>query len=167
MANEYASNFGDVVKHAVLSAAIEHERPVRYQESHGGRLDYDLAELTPGRAGVWDFLEVAAESPALQASAYPKLLRPLVGTADAPGVYPGSIALADGLLPKGAEVLAFDLVESSAVSVSEGLAARGRPATVPVGDGLQGRPRCGTTGRSRPSRSVPRNRRRRRRPELR
>ena len=48
MANDYASNFGDVVKHAVLGAAIENERPVRYLESHGGRLDYDLAELTPG-----------------------------------------------------------------------------------------------------------------------
>lgn len=36
MGNEYASNFGDVVKHAVLSTAIEYERPVRYLESHAG-----------------------------------------------------------------------------------------------------------------------------------
>lgn len=138
MANEYASNFGDVVKHTVLGAAIEHEQPARYVESHGGRLEYDLAELVPGRGGVWDFLEVAARNPALEASAYATLLRPLAGTADEPGIYPGSVALADALLPRDAEVLAFDLVESSAVSLREGLAARGRPATVTVGDGLQG-----------------------------
>ena len=138
MANEYASNFGDVVKHIVLSAAIEHEQPTRYVESHGGRLDYGLAELVPGRGGVWDFLELAAQNPALEASAYARALRPLAGTADEPGIYPGSVALADALLPKGAEVLAFDLVESSAISLRVGLAARGRPATVPVGDGLQG-----------------------------
>lgn len=66
------------------------------------------------------------------------MLRSLAGTADEPGIYPGSVALADALLPKGAEVLAFDLVDSSAVSLREGLAARGRPATVTVGDGIQG-----------------------------
>jgi 23S rRNA A2030 N6-methylase RlmJ len=138
MANDYASNFGDVVKHTVLGAAIEDERPTRYMESHGGRLDYDLAGLVPGRGGVWDFLEVSAQNPALEASAYAKLLRRLAGTADEPGVYPGSVALADALLPKGTEVLAFDLVESSAASMRDGLAIRGRPATVTVGDGLQG-----------------------------
>jgi len=138
MANEYASNFGDVVKHAVLGAAIERERPARYVESHGGRLDYDLAGLTPGRGGVWDFLEAAAGSPALAESAYARVLRPLAGAVNDPGIYPGSIALADALLPSGAEVVAFDLVESSATSLREGLAARGRGATVTVGDGLQG-----------------------------
>lgn len=166
MGNEYASNFGDVVKHAVLSTAIEHERPVRYLESHGGRLTYDLAGLTPGRGGVWDFLDVAAQDPALQASAYAKLLRSLAGTADEPGIYPGSVALADALLPTGAEVLAFDLVDSSAVSLRE----VGSPRAARDRDGRRrnpGRPRCGDTGRSRPPRPLPRHRRRRRRPQLR
>lgn len=43
VANTYAANFGDVVKHAVLCEVIVRERPRRYLESHGGRLGYDTS----------------------------------------------------------------------------------------------------------------------------
>ena len=94
MANTYAANFGDVVKHAVLCEVILRERPQRYLESHGGRLVYDLAALTPGPGGVWDFLDVASGHDTLNRSIYAELIRRQAGTRLLPGKYPGSIALA-------------------------------------------------------------------------
>ena len=83
MANEYASNFGDVVKHAVLGAAIENERPVRYLESHGGRLDYDLAELTPGGRRCVGLPRGRRREPCTPGERVCQVASPLVGTADA------------------------------------------------------------------------------------
>jgi 23S rRNA A2030 N6-methylase RlmJ len=138
MANPYAANVGDVVKHLLLAEAILREAPSRYVESHGGRLDYPLRELDPGRGGIGDFLEVAGGAPLLDRSAYARLARGLAGPSGTDGTYPGSIAIAAELLPPGAGVVAFDLVETSAASLRDGLAARGRPATVVVGDGVAG-----------------------------
>lgn len=138
VANTYAANFGDVVKHAVLCEVIVRERPRRYLESHGGRLSYDLADLVPGPGGVWDFLEVASDHDVLNSSAYAEALRREAGTRNDPGRYPGSIALAAQLLPAESDVVAFELVAASATELSEGLAAMGRPATAEVADGLTG-----------------------------
>ncbi len=138
MANTYAANFGDVMKHAILGEVIAHQQPRRYLESHGGRLEYPLASLEPGPGGVWDFLDLADGSDVLADSVYAQQLAATAGTRSAPGRYPGSIALADAGLPDGAEVVAFELVGSSADDLAEGLAARGRPATVTVADGLAG-----------------------------
>ncbi|HUF99068.1 MAG TPA: hypothetical protein VMM60_13140 [Ilumatobacter sp.] len=138
MANTYAANFGDVVKHGVLCEAVLRERPSRYVESHGGRLDYDLAELEPGPGGVWDFLELAPGDSELDASTYAQLVRRQAGTRGRPGRYPGSIGLAAALLPAASEVVAFELLAASATDLAEGLAAMGRSATVEVADGLTG-----------------------------
>lgn len=138
VANKYAANFGDVVKHAVLCEVIVRERPRRYLESHGGTLGYELAELVPGPGGVWDFLEVASDHDVLNRSAYAESVRRAVGTRRDPGNYPGSIALAARLLPSTSEIIAFELVPASATELSEGLAAMGRGATVEVADGLTG-----------------------------
>lgn len=138
MANTYAANFGDVVKHTLLGAVVAHERPQRYLESHGGRLDYRLDELDPGPGGVWDFLDAAPGEPALDGCAYTRLVRASAGARDAPGTYPGSIAVADALLPAGATVVAFEFVADSAASLAGGLRSRGRDAQVIVGDGLAG-----------------------------
>lgn len=138
MANTYAANFGDVVKHAVLCEVIALERPQRYLESHGGRLVYDLAELTPGPGGVWDFLEVAPDHDTLNGSIYAELIRHEVGNRHHPGKYPGSIALAARQLPPASDVAAFELVPTSATELADGLAAMGRSATVEVSDGLTG-----------------------------
>jgi 23S rRNA (adenine2030-N6)-methyltransferase len=138
VANTYAANFGDVVKHAVLCEVIIRERPRRYLESHGGRLYYELGDLVPGPGGVWDFLEEASESDVLDSSAYAISLRREVGTRNDPGRYPGSIALAAEWLPVASDVVAFELVTASATELSEGLVAMGRSATVEVGDGLAG-----------------------------
>lgn len=138
MANTYAANFGDVIKHAVLCEVVKAENPGRYIESHGGRLQYDLGGLDPGPGGVWDFLTYAAHSGSLAGSAYTELVTSTCGSVDTPGVYLGSIAIADALLRPGAEVIAFEFVESSADSLRSGLSARGRPATVTVSDGLAG-----------------------------
>jgi len=138
VANTYAANFGDVVKHAVLCELIICERPRRYLESHGGRLSYGLADVVPGPGGVWDFLEVASDHDVLNCSAYAEALRREAGTPNNPGRYPGSIALAAQLLPAESDVVAFELVAASATELSEGLAAMRRPATVEVADGLTG-----------------------------
>jgi 23S rRNA A2030 N6-methylase RlmJ len=138
MANTYAANFGDVVKHAVLCEVLVRERPRRYLESHGGRLDYALGDIDPGPGGVWDFLELGSGVGLLDGSEYGRLIAGAAGTPENPGTYPGSIALADAALPAGAEIVAFELVEASAGSLRDGLAARGRPAEVIVGDGLAG-----------------------------
>ena len=138
VANTYAANFGDVVKHAVLCEVIVCERPRRYLESHGGRLSYELADLVPGPGGVWDFLQVASDHDVLNSSAYAESLRHQAGTRHDPGRYPGSISLAAQLLPAESDVIAFELVAESAVDLSEGLAAMGRSATVDVADGLTG-----------------------------
>jgi 23S rRNA (adenine2030-N6)-methyltransferase len=138
VANTYAANFGDVVKHAVLCEVIVRERPRRYLESHGGRLNYALADLVPGPGGVWDFLEVASDHDVLNNSAYAEALRREAGTRNDPGRYPGSIALAAQLLSAESDVVAFELVAASATELSDGLAEMGRPATVEVADGLTG-----------------------------
>ena len=138
MANDFASNFGDVVKHCLLAEAVACERPARYLESHGGRIDYELGTLTPGRGGVWDFIAVAAAHPGLQDARYLQLLHRMAGTPDAPGTYPGSVSVADAQLSPEATVFAFDLVATSGASVREALASRGRPAVVTIGDGIQG-----------------------------
>ena len=91
VANTSAANFGDVVKHAVLCEVIVCERPLRYLESHGGRLGHELADLVPGPGGVWDFLEVAPDHDVLNRSAYAASLRRDAGPRDDPGSYPGSI----------------------------------------------------------------------------
>ncbi len=85
VANTYAANFGDVVKHAVLCEVVVRERPPRYLESHGGRLVYDLSGLEPGPGGVWDFLEVASDHDDLNGSTYAELLRREAGTRHDPG----------------------------------------------------------------------------------
>ena len=138
MANTYAANFGDVVKHAVLCEVVVRVRPRRYLESHGGRLVYDLAGLTPGPGGVWDFLEVTSDDDVLNRSIYAELIRRQAGTRHDPGNYPGSIALAAELLPAESDVVAFELVPASATDLAEGLAAVGRSAIVEVADGLSG-----------------------------
>ena len=138
VANTYAANFGDVAKHAVLGEVVVRERPARYLESHGGRLDYDLAELDPGPGGVWDFLELGADRAVLASCSYARVLAEVAGSRHEPGTYPGSIALAASLLPPDSEVIAFELVDSSAADLSERLAARGRSATVHVAEGLGG-----------------------------
>ena len=138
MANTYAANFGDVVKHAVLCEVILRERPQRYLESHGGRLEYDLAALTPGPGGVWDFLDVASGHVTLNRSIYAELIRRQAGTRLHPGTYPGSIALAAQQLRPESDVVAFELVHASAKELVDGLAAMGRSATVEVADGLSG-----------------------------
>lgn len=136
VANTYAANFGDVVKHGVLCNVVVRDRPPRYLESHGGRLVYDLANLEPGPGGVWDFLELTSDHDDLRNSTYAELIRRDAGTRHDPGRYPGSIALAAALLPVESEVVAFELVPTSATELAEGLAAMGRSATVEVADGL-------------------------------
>ena len=138
MANKYAANFGDVAKHAVLCEVLVRERPQRYLESHGGTLGYELADLAPGPGGVWDFLEVASDHDVLDRSTYAESLRREAGTRNDPGRYAGSIALAAERLPADSVIVAFELVETSAVELSEGLASMGRRATVEVADGLTG-----------------------------
>ena len=136
VANVYAANFGDVVKHAVLCEAVVGEQPSRYLESHGGRLAYDLADLDPGPGGLWDFFDLAG--PELDDSTYARLVRPVAGTRNEPGRYPGSISLASALLPATSEVIAFELVAASADDLAAGLDSIGRRATVHVADGLAG-----------------------------
>jgi 23S rRNA A2030 N6-methylase RlmJ len=138
MANTYAANFGDVVKHAVLCESLVREQPERYLESHGGRLDYDLGELEPGPGGVWDFLSRSSDFDTLDSSAYARIIRQVAGEPERPGRYPGSVALADALLPASAEMILFELVEASASDLSDGLAALGRRSRVHVNDGLNG-----------------------------
>jgi hypothetical protein len=84
MANAYAANFGDVVKHTVLCEALTREQPARYLESHGGRLDYDLTDLEPGPGGVWDFIELSANFDALASSAYAQIIRDVAGQRQQP-----------------------------------------------------------------------------------
>ena len=110
MANPFAANFGDVVKHTVLCAVVENERPSRYLESHAGRLDYDLATLDPGPGGVWDFLERASAFDSLSSSTYAASSGGRWPDEN-PGDVPGSIALADAILPEGIEVISFELVQ--------------------------------------------------------
>lgn len=102
MANTYAADFGDVVKHGVLSEVLVLEHPTRYLESHGGRLDYDLSGIEPGPGGVWDFIDLSADFDTLVASAYSRTVRDVAGDRERPGRYPGSVAFADALLPRGA-----------------------------------------------------------------
>ena len=136
VANTYAANFGDVVKHGVLCEAVAREPPMRYLESHGGRLDYDLAEIEPGPGASGTSSTSAPDYDQLDECTYVQLIRRSVGTRQRPGTYPGSIALAAALLPAKSEVVAFELVPRSATDLADGLAAIGRSATVQVADGL-------------------------------
>jgi 23S rRNA (adenine2030-N6)-methyltransferase len=105
----HAGNRADVLKHAVLHAilsAVTKETPsALYVETHSGRGRYDLngAQATKGgeaEDGVLSLLNDGA----------PKPLRPWLdivrerGTAD----YPGSPALAQGLLPATSRMIFFE-----------------------------------------------------------
>lgn len=139
MANKYPANLGDVLKHLLLCEALEAVSPTRYIESHGGALQYPLAGVETGAAGVWDFVQMATPpNTAIAECAYTRVIGAVVGTPEAPGEYPGSIAYADALLPPDRAIVVAELETDSGDQLRRQLEAVGRPHEVVIGrDGLE------------------------------
>jgi 23S rRNA (adenine2030-N6)-methyltransferase len=95
MANRHYAEIGDVWKHLPLAVILEREPVGEFWESHSGSATYPF---DPGEArdyGARRVLSRAADAPAMDRSAYVRLLR----EHDAAGRYPGSPALAMALAP--------------------------------------------------------------------
>jgi 23S rRNA A2030 N6-methylase RlmJ len=88
MANHHYGRIGDIWKHLPLAEILEIEQPTEYWESHAGSARYPLTHSWQRDFGVFYFLSHAAESEALDASRYRKVL------ADCGDFYPGSSEIA-------------------------------------------------------------------------
>lgn len=137
MANTHPANLGDVLKHIVLCEALQ-AQPATYIDSHAGAFSYDLADAPgPGPGGIWEFGEMARTQPDLAGSAYAGIVLPMAGTPQSPGTYPGSLMLADHLLPPNATIVAAETNPGTAAMLSSALQRTSRRFELP-GDPLEG-----------------------------
>ncbi len=103
----HAGNFADVFKHALLTRILLYlmrkDAPLRYLDTHSGVGRYDLSGEEALRTGEWregiGRLLGADLPPAITALLEPYLAL-IPGTAEAPGIYPGSPLIARSLLRK-------------------------------------------------------------------
>ncbi|HMD77090.1 MAG TPA: hypothetical protein VKG86_06925 [Terracidiphilus sp.] len=109
MANHHYGRIGDIWKHLALAEILAIEKPAEYWESHAGSARYPLTHSWQRDYGVFYFLSHAAESEALDASHYRKVL------ADCAGFYPGSSEIAMRVLGSGT---AFVLCDTDAESIA-------------------------------------------------
>jgi len=117
MANPYFGDFGDVLKHLMLTELLSIERPRAYWETHAGSARYALTRSDARNYGVYHFLEHAGRWPVLRASRYHTLLDRLPHVDGSPGVYPGSALLA--MLELGTEVQTYLLCDRDPASVAD------------------------------------------------
>jgi hypothetical protein len=128
MANVHYAKIGDVWKHLPLAEVLRVERPGRYWESHAGSSTYPLTHSSERDYGEFLFLEHAGRSPALEGSAYRRLLDPRE-RGKAPTTYPGSPLIAMKLLGcAGGSFLFCDLDDASLANIAEGARALGVPS---------------------------------------
>ena len=101
----HAGNFGDVLKHVTLIAALEHlarkEAPYFYLDTHAGRGNYPVAAAEMQRAGeyrdgIMRLIEAAGPPPAV--ARYLDLVRELGYEEGHLLAYPGSPRIAVSLL---------------------------------------------------------------------
>lgn len=137
MANTHPANLGDVLKHIVLCEALQ-AQPATYIDSHAGAFSYDLADVPgPGPGGIWEFAEMARTEPDLAGSAYAGIVFPTAGSPQSPGTYPGSVMLADHLLPPNATIVAAETNPATAAMLSSALQRTSRRFELPgdLGEG--------------------------------
>jgi 23S rRNA (adenine2030-N6)-methyltransferase len=119
MANVHYARIGDVWKHLPLAEVLRIERPDRYWESHAGSSSYPLTRSPERDYGVFLFLERAGRSPALEGSAYRRLLY-LRKRGRIPLTYPGSPRIAMDLLGSaGGRFVFCDLDGASLGNIAE------------------------------------------------
>lgn len=133
MANLHYAEIGDVWKHLPLAELLAIEAPRRYLESHSGSSSYPLTASPKRDYGALRFASRAARSPALEASAYRRLLAEYGDDRGAPTTYPGSPLIAMSLLGRedgraGAARFVFcDLDGGSLSTISEDARKLGLP----------------------------------------
>ncbi|MDQ3637422.1 MAG: hypothetical protein M3426_05440 [Actinomycetota bacterium] len=98
MANLHYADIGDVWKHLHLAEVLAIDPPRRYLESHSGSSSYPLTGSRERDYGALRFASRAARSPALESSAYRRLLAEYGGDGETPTTYPGSPLIAMRLL---------------------------------------------------------------------
>lgn len=148
----HAGNFADVLKHLVLVFIIEHlkkkDKPFRVIDTHAGIGLYDLSGQEAGKTGEWHdgigrLLGEASGDDAREAARQQLLADAIVaryveavasytsghGDAAGPVQYPGSPALAAGLLRPGDVLIANELHPDDADTLS-GLFARNKQVKV-------------------------------------
>ncbi len=103
----HAGNFADVFKHALLTRILIYlmrkDAPLRYLDTHSGVGRYDLSSEEALRTGEWrDGIGrlLGVDLPPATAALLEPYLTLIPGTAEAPGVYPGSPLIARSLLRK-------------------------------------------------------------------
>jgi 23S rRNA A2030 N6-methylase RlmJ len=126
MANTHPANLGDVLKHLVLCDVLATHMPSRYLESHGGLFEYDLAGVDQGRGGVADFHRLADADPVLALAPFAQTVRPQLQLDGRRGRYPGSVSLANTLLPEASEIIAADAARQTADALCTRLAKEHR-----------------------------------------
>jgi len=111
MANHHYGRIGDIWKHLPLAEILSIEKPAEYWESHAGSARYPLTHSWQRDYGVFYFLSHAAESEALSASNYRKLLVECVN------FYPGSSEIAMRVLGPDATYILCDTDPESITSL--------------------------------------------------
>lgn len=130
MANTHPANLGDVFKHLFLCEALQ-SQPVAYIDSHAGALQYELADVPdPGAGGIWDFAQLAAADDVLGGSLYARIALPRAGTPDDPGVYLGSVGLADLILAPTTSIIAVDTNDGTADELEAAFTSSARTVQV-------------------------------------
>ena len=132
MANTHPANLGDVLKHLVLCELFR-ERPHRYVESHGGAYLYDLHGEDPGQGGVWDLPRMIEGSPKLGRTQYARTALAEAGTPAEPGIYFGSLGLADQILRPSTPIIAAETNPATRSELKRAPWAR-RPECVHIAD---------------------------------
>jgi 23S rRNA (adenine2030-N6)-methyltransferase len=124
----HAGNQADVLKHAVLHAALTHERetnrPLLYVETHAARGFYDLNSAQAKKTGEAERGVLALP----RADRAPKALQPWLQHVQSkgPSSYPGSPALASQVLGDAARMALFELHPAEHKALSQALQKDGR-----------------------------------------
>ena len=119
----HAGNQADVLKHAILHAALSSEaeasRPLLYIETHAARGFYDLAGAQSQKTGEAKRGVLAMP----KAAKAPTALQPWLKHVQSkgPGSYPGSPALATQILPDQARIVLFELHPAEHKALSQAL----------------------------------------------
>jgi 23S rRNA A2030 N6-methylase RlmJ len=133
MANKHFGNVGDVFKHALLSVALGVMQPDQYIETHAGMYSY-RADSAPERTHDFRWLLAAAEQERYATDLYVMLLSDAVRQS---GMYPGSVALADMILPSASIIEPYDCDLETSLDVKVALDFSQRKwIPTPIGDGL-------------------------------
>ncbi len=134
----HAGNYGDIIKHLVLSLIIDYLKkkaaPIRYIDTHAGAGNYSVVGATSAKTGEFSRGVGSLDLGALPAAA--EVYRKVIANYLEKGQYPGSPAIAADLLRDQDELRLFEL-HSTEFPILHQRFARDRRVRVSNEDGYQ------------------------------